>query len=82
MTYGYILIQFNQFDFFHFMKNLQPFIINLCDKMTGLSLYGVVIDIFHKENTPGVNSLKIEDTTGVITVKLHFADSWYWNNFV
>lgn len=54
----------------------RPFIINLCDKMTGLSLYGVVIDIFHKENTPGVYSLKIEDTTGVITVKLHFADSW------
>ncbi|KDO71933.1 hypothetical protein CISIN_1g008739mg [Citrus sinensis] len=54
----------------------RPFIINLCDKMTGLSLYGVVIDIFHKENTPGVYSLKIEDTTGVITVKIHFADSW------
>jgi hypothetical protein len=46
--------------------------------MTSVSLYGVVTDIFRERNTPEVIfSLKIEDATGAIWAKLHFARSWY-----
>ncbi|GKV45027.1 hypothetical protein SLEP1_g52156 [Rubroshorea leprosula] len=55
----------------------QSFIVNLRDKMTGISLYGVVRDIFRERNTSEVVfSLKIEDTTGAIWAKLHFSQSW------
>ncbi|KAJ6891403.1 hypothetical protein NC651_024793 [Populus alba x Populus x berolinensis] len=55
----------------------QSFVTDLRDKMTSVSLYGVVTDIFRERNTPEVIfSLKIEDATGAIWAKLHFARSW------
>jgi hypothetical protein len=62
----------------HFFEVLQSFVTDLHDKMTSVSLYGVVTDIFRERNTPEVIfSLKIEDATGAIWAKLHFARSWY-----
>ncbi|KAF7852035.1 hypothetical protein BT93_L1127 [Corymbia citriodora subsp. variegata] len=46
----------------------QSFVIDLRDKMTGISLYGVVTDI--------IFSLHIEDTTGAVWARLHFSKSW------
>ncbi|GKV20510.1 hypothetical protein SLEP1_g30626 [Rubroshorea leprosula] len=61
----------------HLFQSFQSFIVNLLDKMTGISLYGVVRDIFRERNTSEVVfSLKIEDTTGTICAKLHFSHSW------
>ncbi|XP_021290535.1 uncharacterized protein LOC110421296 [Herrania umbratica] len=55
----------------------QSFVVDLRDKMTGISLYGVVTDIFRETNTAEVIfSLKIEDVTGGIWAKLHFSQSW------
>ncbi|KAJ9181808.1 hypothetical protein P3X46_005862 [Hevea brasiliensis] len=55
----------------------RSFVIDLRDKMTSISLYGIVTDIFRERNTTKVIfSLKIEDTTGAIWAKLHFARSW------
>lgn len=52
-------------------------IANLRDKMTGISLYGVVGDVFKERNSSEVVfSLKIEDATGSIWAKLHFSQSW------
>ena len=61
-----------------FFKALQSFVTDLRDKMTSISLYGVVVDIFRERKAAEVIfSLKIEDTTGAIWAKLHFARSWY-----
>ncbi|KAJ6324672.1 hypothetical protein OIU76_011880 [Salix suchowensis] len=55
----------------------QSFVTDLRDKMTSISLYGVVADIVRERKTAEVIfSLKIEDTTGAIWAKLHFARSW------
>ncbi|KAF8387640.1 hypothetical protein HHK36_026293 [Tetracentron sinense] len=55
----------------------QSFVINLRDKMTSISLYGVVTNIFRERNTAEtIFSLKIEDTTGALLAKLHFPRSW------
>nr|DAD38277.1 TPA_asm: hypothetical protein HUJ06_008918 [Nelumbo nucifera] len=55
----------------------RPFVIDLCDKMTGISLYGVVRDIFRERSTAeNVFSLIIEDTTGTVLAKLCFVRSW------
>ncbi|XP_015577535.2 uncharacterized protein LOC8289497 [Ricinus communis] len=55
----------------------RSFVIDLREKMTSISLYGIVTDIFCERNTPEiVFSLKIEDATGAIWAKLHFAKSW------
>uniref|UniRef100_A0A2N9IKJ7 Cell division control protein 24 OB domain-containing protein n=1 Tax=Fagus sylvatica TaxID=28930 RepID=A0A2N9IKJ7_FAGSY len=55
----------------------RSFVIDLRDKMTGISLYGVVTDIIKdKHAEEAIFSLRIEDTTGVIWAKLHFAKSW------
>uniref|UniRef100_A0A6N2MYV5 PPIase cyclophilin-type domain-containing protein n=1 Tax=Salix viminalis TaxID=40686 RepID=A0A6N2MYV5_SALVM len=55
----------------------QSFVTDLRDKMTSISLYGVVADIFRERKAAEVIfSLKIEDTTGAIWAKLHFARSW------
>ncbi|EOY06712.1 Nucleic acid-binding proteins superfamily isoform 1 [Theobroma cacao] len=55
----------------------QSFVADLRDKMTGISLYGVVTDIFRERKTAEVIfSLKIEDVTGAIWAKLHFSQSW------
>ncbi|XWS08494.1 hypothetical protein CRYUN_Cryun40dG0007200 [Craigia yunnanensis] len=55
----------------------QSFVVDLRDKMTGISLYGVVTDMFRERNTAGVIfSLKIDDVTGSIWAKLHFSQSW------
>ncbi|OMO53545.1 Nucleic acid-binding protein [Corchorus capsularis] len=56
---------------------LQSFVVDLRDKMTGISLYGVVTDVFRETNTEEVIfSLKIEDVTGAVWAKLHFSKSW------
>ncbi|KAJ7955229.1 Nucleic acid-binding-like protein [Quillaja saponaria] len=55
----------------------QSFVVDLHDKMTGISLYGVVTDIIKEKDTGGlIFSLRIEDTSGVIWAKLHLASSW------
>lgn len=55
----------------------QSFVVDLRDKMTGISLYGVVTDIFKDKNTKeSIFSLRIEDPSGVIWAKLHFTKSW------
>ncbi|KAG7995347.1 hypothetical protein I3843_01G104200 [Carya illinoinensis] len=55
----------------------RSFVIDLHDKMTGISLYGVVTDIIkEKHATEALFSLRIEDTTGAIWVTLHFAKFW------
>ncbi|KAL3626604.1 hypothetical protein CASFOL_030153 [Castilleja foliolosa] len=51
----------------------RSYVVDLRDKMTGISLYGNVTGITAAE---GMFSLRIEDTTGVIWVKLHFVKSW------
>ncbi|KAK9665130.1 hypothetical protein RND81_14G092600 [Saponaria officinalis] len=55
----------------------QSFINDLYDKMTGISIYGVVTDIFRETNTEkSVFSLRLQDSSGTISVKLHFSESW------
>lgn len=51
--------------------------VDLRDKMTGISLYGVVTDIIREGNTAEATfSVKIKDTTGAIWIKLQFSGSW------
>nr|GLL33313.1 uncharacterized protein LOC109169720 [Ipomoea trifida] len=52
----------------------QSFVIDLRDKMTGISLYGDVMDI--QSTGDPTFSLKIEDATGSVWVKLHFIGPW------
>ncbi|KAM7488064.1 hypothetical protein LguiB_025548 [Lonicera macranthoides] len=55
----------------------QLFVIDLRNKMTSISLYGVVTDITRERNTAEAAFLiRIEDTTGAIWAKLHFVKSW------
>ncbi|KAB2014845.1 hypothetical protein ES319_D09G255600v1 [Gossypium barbadense] len=55
----------------------QLFVADLHGKMTGISLYGVVRDVFRERETAGVIFLlKLEDSTGSIWAKLHFSQSW------
>ncbi|XP_058076610.1 uncharacterized protein LOC131225162 [Magnolia sinica] len=55
----------------------RSFIVDLRDKMTGISLYGAVTNILRESNTEeAIFSLTIEDTTGAIVAKLHFVRSW------
>ncbi|KAL6522893.1 hypothetical protein OROHE_016740 [Orobanche hederae] len=51
----------------------RSYVVDLRDKMTGISLYGNVTGI---RAAGGMFSLNIEDTTGAIWVKLHFVISW------
>lgn len=51
--------------------------VDLRDKMTSISLYGVVTNIIREADTAeAVFSLRIEDTTGAIWAKLHFMNFW------
>ncbi|XP_039127141.1 uncharacterized protein LOC120263351 [Dioscorea cayenensis subsp. rotundata] len=55
----------------------RSYVIDLRDKMAGVSLYGSVLNIKREHNTSGtVFSMILEDTTGAITAKLHFVSSW------
>ncbi|GMH12361.1 hypothetical protein Nepgr_014202 [Nepenthes gracilis] len=55
----------------------RTFIVDLHDKMIGVSLYGVVTDIFSEANAEKtIYYMTIEDTTGRICAKLHFSESW------
>ncbi|XP_022138137.1 uncharacterized protein LOC111009381 isoform X2 [Momordica charantia] len=55
----------------------RSFVIDLQDKMTGISLYGNIVDIVNERNTTeAVFSMRIEDNTGEISAKLHFVRSW------
>ncbi|GAV70858.1 hypothetical protein CFOL_v3_14356 [Cephalotus follicularis] len=55
----------------------RSFIVDLRDKMTSISLYGVVADIVYERHASEVIfSIKIEDSSGVIWAKLHFARHW------
>ncbi|KNA11284.1 hypothetical protein SOVF_136570 isoform A [Spinacia oleracea] len=56
---------------------IQSYIIDLHEKMTGISIYGAAMDIFREANTAKpIFNLKIQDPTGAICVKLHFIESW------
>ncbi|TMX02762.1 hypothetical protein EJD97_020010 [Solanum chilense] len=52
----------------------RSFVVDLREKMTGISLYGIVSDI--TSNQESVLSVKIQDVTGAIWARLHFAQSW------
>ncbi|KAL8481356.1 hypothetical protein ACS0TY_027753 [Phlomoides rotata] len=52
----------------------RSYIIDVRDKMTGISLHGTVADI--RTSSEGKFSLTIDDTTGSIWAKLHFVKSW------
>ncbi|CAK8563780.1 unnamed protein product [Lathyrus sativus] len=55
----------------------RSFVTDLRDKMTGISLYGVVTEISKEDNTQKtVFSLRIKDTSGEIRAKLHFTNLW------
>ncbi|XP_057471952.1 uncharacterized protein LOC130760587 [Actinidia eriantha] len=55
----------------------RTFVVDLRDKMTSISLYGVVKDIIREIDTAeAIFSLRIEDTTGAIWAKLHFVNFW------
>ncbi|CAL5198981.1 unnamed protein product [Lathyrus oleraceus] len=55
----------------------RSFVTDLRDKMTGISLYGVVTEISKEDNTQKtVFSLRIADTSGEIRAKLHFTSLW------
>ncbi|CAN1806532.1 hypothetical protein LINPERHAP1_LOCUS24701 [Linum perenne] len=55
----------------------RTFVTDLGDKMTGISVYGVVTDIrCERSTTKAVFSMRIEDSTGSIWAKLHFVTSW------
>lgn len=81
MADGYSIhqCQHTSTDIFLLLQVLQTFVSDLHDKMTGVSLYGVVRDIFRENNTAeSIFCLRIEDSTGAICTKLHFAKSWYY----
>lgn len=64
------LIDFSNYPF-------RSFVADLRDKMTGVSLYGVVKNISRVSNSVEVIfSLTIEDMTGAVTLKLHFVRAW------
>ncbi|XP_016581758.2 uncharacterized protein LOC107879169 isoform X2 [Capsicum annuum] len=52
----------------------RSFVVDLREKMTGISLYGVVADII--SNQESVLSVMIQDVTGAVWARLHFARSW------
>ncbi|KAL6193651.1 hypothetical protein ACLB2K_034735 [Fragaria x ananassa] len=55
----------------------QSYVSDLRDKMTGVSLYGVVTSIIKERcTTEAIFSLKIEDTSGAIWTRLHFVKYW------
>ncbi|XP_027368707.1 uncharacterized protein LOC113874692 [Abrus precatorius] len=55
----------------------RSYVVDLRNKMTGISLYGVVTDIIKEDNDQEtVFCLNITDTSGEIRAKLHFARSW------
>ncbi|KAL6186058.1 hypothetical protein ACLB2K_042180 [Fragaria x ananassa] len=55
----------------------QSYVSDLRDKMTGVSLYGVVTSIIKERcTTEAIFSLKIEDTSGAIWTRLHFMKYW------
>ncbi|XP_040373473.1 uncharacterized protein LOC112199485, partial [Rosa chinensis] len=57
----------------HPSQILQSCITDLRDKMTGVSLYGVVTSVIKERcTTEAIFSWRIEDTTGTIWTKLHF----------
>ncbi|KAH7538178.1 hypothetical protein FEM48_Zijuj03G0171400 [Ziziphus jujuba var. spinosa] len=67
-----------QNNFSYSCKVLQPFVTDLQDKMIGISLYAVVTNIMKERRTiQAVFILRIQDATGEILAKLHFAKSWY-----
>ncbi|AES91963.2 putative nucleic acid-binding protein [Medicago truncatula] len=56
---------------------LRSIVVDLRDKMTGISLYGVVTEISKEDNNQAtVFSLRIADTSGEIRAKLHFTRLW------
>ncbi|CAH9120489.1 unnamed protein product [Cuscuta epithymum] len=52
----------------------RPFVTDMRDKMTGISLYGDVKGI--RNMGDHTFSLKIEDATGAVWARLHFIGSW------
>ncbi|KAG6431372.1 hypothetical protein SASPL_109451 [Salvia splendens] len=51
----------------------RSYVVDLRDKMMGISIYGIVTDI---RASKGIFSLRIEDATGAIWANLHFEKSW------
>ncbi|XP_008809273.1 uncharacterized protein LOC103721024 [Phoenix dactylifera] len=60
---------------------LRTYVIDLHDKMSGISLYGVIMKLTRQVNASEVIfSVTIEDITGKIVAKLHFIRSWSLGN--
>ncbi|XP_028751755.1 uncharacterized protein LOC114711507 [Neltuma alba] len=54
----------------------RSFVADLQDKMTSVSLYGVVTDIIKDVSSETTFSIRIADTSGAIWAKLHFTTAW------
>ncbi|KAI9123199.1 hypothetical protein K1719_006088 [Acacia pycnantha] len=54
----------------------RSFVADLQDRMTSVSLYGVVTDITKDVSSETTFSIRIADTSGAIWAKLHFTTSW------
>lgn len=64
---------------FYLGEVLQSYVADLRDKMTSISLYGVVTYIIKEDVAPEVVfSIRIADTSGVVWAKLHFNTSLQW----
>jgi Cell division control protein 24, OB domain 3 len=59
-------------------KFLQMYVIDLRDKISGVSLYGMVTSISKQRSNASetIYNLGLEDETGSIIVKLHFVQFW------
>ncbi|KAK4265900.1 hypothetical protein QN277_026890 [Acacia crassicarpa] len=54
----------------------RSFVADLQDRMTSVSLYGVVTDITKDVSSETTFSIRIADPSGAIWAKLHFTTSW------
>lgn len=57
---------------------LQMYVIDLRDKISGVSLYGMVTSICKQRSNASetIYNLGLEDESGSIFVKLHFLEFW------
>lgn len=61
-----------------YYEPFQMYVIDLRDKMSGVSLYGMVVSICKQRTNASktIYHLGVEDDSGSIIVKLHFVESW------
>lgn len=57
---------------------LQAYVSDLHDKMVGISLFGTVTSVCKVSTSGTTFYLELEDTTGVVLMKLIFVGPWYF----